>query len=273
MYNVKVKDYGNGQIQTRIYSHLIYTGEKEKADTSDREINPFDGKKTREVYDFKDLDKEAERYMMTSLKKSKAKIYDLSRANVWDWFVTLTFAPDAVNRYDYDDCSTKLRKWLNNMRTRSEDDFRYLVVPERHQDGAFHFHGLFANADSLGIVDSGHVTKSGDKIYNIGRYKFGFTTATAVKENDSVTKYITKYTTKDLVSHIKGKNKYWASRNLNLPIETVLVLEKDELQSLHNELVQDECLYYKSCNYSVGMETRQIRYYEHKVPLVPDPES
>lgn len=270
MYNVKIKNYGNGQVQTRVYSHLIYTGQKAKPDVSEMESNPFDGSKTKEVYDFKELDDEIERAMLSNMKRAKQKIYDLSRANTWDWFVTLTFSPDAVNRYDYEDCSKKLRKWLNHMRSRSTGDFRYLVVPERHQDGAFHFHGLFANADSLGIVDSGHLTKTGEKIYNIGKYKFGFTTATAVKKNEAVTKYITKYTTKDLVSHIKGKNKYWASRNLNLPVETVYVVDSEERQSLHNELVEDGCLFYKSCNYNVGTELRQVRYYEHQIALPED---
>ena len=37
MYNVKIKNYGNGQVQTRIYSHLIYTGDKEKSEKEDLE--------------------------------------------------------------------------------------------------------------------------------------------------------------------------------------------------------------------------------------------
>lgn len=93
----------------------------------------------------------------------------------------------------------------------------------------------------------------------------GFTTATRVKKNEAVTKYITKYTTKDLMEHIKGKKKYWASRNLNLPVETTYSLEDVEKQSLHNELTMDDCLYYKSCMYNVGLTTHNVRYYEHVI--------
>lgn len=265
MYNVKVKNYGNGQVQTRIYSHLVYTGEKEKPEKEEMEINPFDGEPTKEYQDFADMEKEQERSLLVSLRRSKAKIYDYSRANVWDWFVTLTFSPEKVNRYDYNDCTKKLSKWLNNMRTDADQDFKYIVVPERHKDGAYHFHGLFSNCDSLGIIDSGHVTDKGQKIYNIGKYKMGFTTATHVEENEAVTKYITKYTTKDLMEHIKGKKKYWASRNLNLPVESTFIFDKEEIQSLHNELTEDDCLYYKSCMYEVGMVPHNVRYYEHMV--------
>ena len=67
------------------------------------------------------------------------------------------------------------------------------------------------------------------------------------------------------MEHIKGKKKYWASRNLNLPTETVLSLEDVEKQSLHNELTSDGCLFYKSCMYEVGTVPHNVRYYEHMV--------
>lgn len=264
MYNLKVRDYGNGQVQTRIYSHLIYTGKKEKANKPETEVNPFDGEKAVVVDSFESAETAHERSVMNSLKRAKNKIYDLSRANVWDWFVTLTFAPDKVNRYDYSDCTKKLSKWLNNMKTDCPG-FKYLVVPELHKDGAYHFHGLFAGCDSLGIVPSGHCDASGNEIYNIGRYKMGFTTATRIRINDAATKYITKYTTKDLMDNTTGRKKYWSSRNLNLPVDYTAVLEYDERLLLHDELVQDDIKQFKSLNYQVGFENRNVCYYENIV--------
>lgn len=266
MYNVKVKNYGNGQVQTRIYSHTVYEGDKEKPEEQDIEFNPFDGGKCKEYQDFKQLDEEQERSLQVSLRRAKGKIYDYSRANEWDWFVTLTFAPEKVDRYDYSSCTKKLSKWLNNMRTSAGDDFKYIVVPERHKDGAYHFHGLFANCDSLGIEFSGHFTKDHQEIYNIGKYRMGFTTATKVNNNEAVTKYITKYTTKDLMEHIKGKKKYWVSRNLLLPEETTFFVDLEEMQGLHNELTQD-CLYYKNAFYDIGYVPHSVRYYENKVEV------
>ena len=267
MYNVKIKDYGNGQVQTRIYSHLVYTGQKEKPEKQEVILNPFDGEKTKEIRDFDEFEKEEERKLKVSLNRAKAKIYDYSRANDWDWFVTLTFNPEKVDRYDYSSCTKKLSFWLNNMRRDSQTEFKYIVVPERHKDGAFHFHGLFSGCDDLGITDSGHKTPEGEKIYNIGKYRFGWTTATRVKKNEAVTKYITKYTTKDLMEHIKGKKKYWASRNLNEPVESTYLLENVEKQSLHNELTMDDCKFYKSSMYQIGLAVRNVRYYEHVVEV------
>ena len=113
MYNVKVKNYGNGQVQTRIYSHTVYEGDKETPEEQDIEFNPFDGGKCKEYQDFNQLDEEQERSLQVSLRRAKGKIYDYSRANEWDWFVTLTFAPEKVDRYDYSSCTKKLSKWLN----------------------------------------------------------------------------------------------------------------------------------------------------------------
>ena len=88
MYNVKIKNYGNGQVQTRIYSHLIYTGDKEKPEKEELENNPFNNQPVKEVSDFDELEKEKERSLQISMKRAKGKIYDYSRANEWDWFVT-----------------------------------------------------------------------------------------------------------------------------------------------------------------------------------------
>ena len=58
MYNVKIKNYGNGQVQTRIYSHLIYTGDKEKKENEELEIKSYEDKPKKEVIDFDELEKE-----------------------------------------------------------------------------------------------------------------------------------------------------------------------------------------------------------------------
>lgn len=67
-------------------------------------------------------------------------------------------------------------------------------MPERHKDGACHFHGLLTNCDNLKMVDSGkfskgkhiynHEVKGSKKIYNINsrNWKYGFTTATKIED-------------------------------------------------------------------------------------------
>lgn len=155
-----------------------------------------------------------QRCLYSSMNRTKNKVYYLARSNDWEWFFTLTFDPVLVDSYNYDDCTAKLSVWLNNMRKKCPD-MKYLVVPEQHKSGRWHFHGLFANCDNLGFVDSGKRTKTGDIIYNVGKYRLGFSTATKVRDPRRVTQYIGKYITKDLCAVTKGKKRYWCSRNLD----------------------------------------------------------
>lgn len=265
MYNVRLKHFQNGETQARIYSTGIVTGQKKAYTKSEpeMEMEPFGNTMVQVVHSFSQEAEKKEKSLHNSLVRSKQAIYDISRANIWDYFVTLTFNEKAVDRYDYTDCTKKLSKWLNNMKNRSNPDFKYIVVPERHKDCAFHFHGLFAHCDGLDITDSGHTDKKGKPIYNIGKYRLGFTTATRVENNSAVTKYITKYTTKDLIEHTKGKKKYWASRNCDRPVVEDLLLSVSEKEQLHNELLED-AQYFKATDYGYGIKRNQVRYYEQK---------
>lgn len=154
-----------------------------------------------------------ERCLRSSMGRTVNKVYYLARSNDWEWFFTLTFNPEVVDSFDYAACTDKLSDWLANMR-RKCPDMKYIVVPEQHKSGRWHFHGLFSNCNNLGFVDSGKRTKSGDVIYNVGKYRLGFSTATKVRDFRRVTKYIGKYITKDLCAVTKGKKRYWCSRNL-----------------------------------------------------------
>lgn len=212
MFNIAIYEYPTGY-HVRVYKNGIlekskgeyFPGELSKPQ---REYNPFTEK--REV--IKELP-DTERARQVSLSRTRQNIYYIARSNVWDWFVTFTFNPEFVDSYDYSLCTDKLSYWLSNMRKKCPN-MRYIVVPEKHESGRYHFHGLFADCEDLNFIDSGHKTK-GQTIYNISAYKYGFTTATRVRDTEKVSKYICKYVTKDLCSVMFGKRRYWASRNVN----------------------------------------------------------
>ena len=175
---------------------------------------------------------DAERSLLISRNRTLNNLYYDTRSNVWEWFVTLTFSSERVNRYDYDECTKKLKNWLIACR-RVCPDMRYILVPELHKDGAYHFHGPFANCDDLGFVESGHRDKKGRVIYNIGKYKLGFTTATEAEDTEKLSKYLTKYITKELCAATPGKKRYWKSRNLGQAEIVTCALgseDKDELE-------------------------------------------
>lgn len=183
-------------------------------------FNPFSGE-MEEVINMN----EQEFYKYVAFKRSKNMIYKLACNNKpWDYFVTFTFNADKVDRYDFSVVSKKLSVWLNHIKSRTCPDFGYIIVPEKHKDGAWHFHGLFKNCDNLNFIDSGIKDKQGRTIYNISNYKFGFTTATKLSDIDKAVSYILKYISKDLFcDNLKGKKRYWRSKNLEMPsVETAI---------------------------------------------------
>lgn len=194
------------------------------------EYNPFTDECER-MYRFTD----PERSASVSHARTIHKIYDIARSNRWDWFVTLTFNGEKVNRYDYSICTKKLSQWLKNVK-KVCPDMIYIVVPENHKDGAWHFHGLFGNCDKLSFVDSGVRDKNGRVIYNIGSYHLGWTTATPVTDLKRVSSYVTKYVTKDLLGLTKGKKHYWASRNVKLP--EIIDIQIDDLTDFRRCMVE-----------------------------------
>lgn len=196
-----------------------------------------------------------------SQRRAKNMIYDLARANDWEWFFTFTFNPEKVDSYDYFAVSALMSKWLENVRHRYAPDMKYIVVPEYHKSGRFHFHGMFSNIGTLKLVDSGHKTKDGMTIYNVGSFRSGFTTATKIKSSTSTALYIGKYITKDLSAEVKGRKRYWRSKNLNEPIIT-----KSEIDFRDKNILELEssCVYKKEVVQHFGSFERRVTYYEFR---------
>lgn len=250
VYNIKLIKYPNGSAQIRKYSKPLQAKQNkqgfEKFSYQEEEIlrkggsvwkdnieyvmNPFDKsivpntefpKEDTEKSSISDSD------IIHSLNRTKNKIYTYARCVKWDWFVTFTFSNEKTDRYDYDECSRLVRRWLNNQR-RNAPDLQYLVVPEQHKDGAWHFHGLLANTGSMKFSDSEKKDKKGNRIYNMSKWSNGFTTATAVTDIYKVSKYVGKYITKELCEMTKGKQRYFVSQNMPNPQEFVFFFDENQ---------------------------------------------
>jgi hypothetical protein len=111
--------------------------------------------------------------MERSMRRARAKLRRLALANDFEYFVTLTLDPAKIDRYDGAAVVKALGRWCDNMVRRH--GLKYILVPERHKDGAFHFHGFMAGP-GLKAVDSG--IKWDDRpVYNLPQWTLGFTTA------------------------------------------------------------------------------------------------
>lgn len=102
-------------------------------------------------------------------------------ANNFDWFVTLTFDNNIINRYDDEAVYNAYSKWIRVVK-RECPNVRYLAVIERHKekeyckDRVIHFHILMGNitAKQLHLVDSGKVCCSwlSSRKYKGNEYKY-----------------------------------------------------------------------------------------------------
>ena len=242
-YNLVRYDYVDGVSQYRLFKNPVAVTELRYGEESVRESERIDRNIERHVRtpfgDFADLKGEHvyydalekalrhQRCVISSVNRTKNNVYNYARGNVWEWFVTLTFNKEKIDRYDYTACSKAVRKWLNHMRERYSKDLKYLVVPEMHKDGAWHFHALMSNTGDMVFSKAfnrhtGELlhTESGLQIYNLGNYKWGFSTATIIHSTERASSYVTKYITKEMAARTKGVRRYYPSNNLDKPVKS-----------------------------------------------------
>ncbi len=125
-----------------------------------------------------------------AMRRARAKVRRIALSNDFRWFVTLTLDQIKVDRYDPAAVVRKLNQWCSNQVKRK--GLRYVLVPERHKDGAMHFHGFFS--DSLDAVPSGHRDSSGNMIYNLPGWTLGFTAAIEIYGSyPAAVAYVCKY--------------------------------------------------------------------------------
>ena len=249
-YNLKVYEYADG-IQIRLYNQPITSIEKVPPVPIAKPYEPEELPKvhtskllnhSKKVHASEPSEKQREHVIQSSMNRTVQKIYEISRANIWDYFLTLTFDRNKLDSSDYNLLCDKVSKWLNNLRSRYAPDLKYLIVPELHKDGKhYHFHGLLANIGNITLKDSG-IKKNGHTIYNMSNWKYGFSTVTKVKDSNKISSYVTKYITKELCAVSKNKRRYWTSKNCdtakisvyNLPYEDISEILDKNSQSIRH---------------------------------------
>lgn len=194
---------------------------------------------------------------LRSMRRARAKLRRLALANGFDYFVTLTLSPEAVDRYEPKAIMAKVNRWLDNMVRRC--GLRYILVPEQHEKGGYHFHGFFAGTD-LKVMDSGTIKRPGWKkpwkwsseeerdrwlaeggrvVYNLPQWGLGFTTAMELYgEYSAAVAYVCKYIGKQQGQRPMGRW-YYSGGQLQQPAKTYVNLGyRDIEQEFDNECVQ-----------------------------------
>ena len=188
-----------------------------------------------------------------SLRRTVIAMNMLLSMNDFDWFWTLTFDNERINRYDDKQVFECYVKYINNLKHKYPN-LKYMCFPERHEDNCIHFHLLVAGITTkqMGLVNSGKVcchwakkrdkkgilrdiklcsreyfekTKhlhelketDGEPIYNITTFAYGYTTVSRICSRERCNSYVKKYVEKALGSTEVFKKRFYYSSNLNVP--------------------------------------------------------
>ena len=159
--------------------------------------------------------------LLRSMRRARAKLRRLALANEFEYFVTLTLDPAKIDRYDGAAVTRALSQWCDNMVRRH--GLKYILVPEQHKDGAFHFHGFFAGPGLI-AADSG-VEWDGRPVYNLPQWTLGFTTAQHLYgEYSAAVAYCCKYIGKQEGQRPLGRW-YYSGGSLAQPDKTYAALD------------------------------------------------
>lgn len=180
-YNAKIKRFPNGSEDVLICSKAIFREDGWEA--SDHDAKQKRRKREKDAVS-------SAAAQARAMRRARAAVRDLALCNDFRYFVTLTLDRAKVDRYDMAAITRKLNCWLDNAVRRR--GLAYVLVPERHQDGAIHFHGFFN--DALEVVYSGHTDGQGHEIFNLPAWSLGFTTAIRLYgDYASAVGYVCKY--------------------------------------------------------------------------------
>lgn len=90
-----------------------------------------------------------------SLQRTSSTIHALATLNHWDFWVTLTFDQSLVGgmamRWEFSTVQAVL-SWLHMYNVHHNLSIKYLFVPDLHEDGAFHLHGLLSGVPDSSIL-------------------------------------------------------------------------------------------------------------------------
>lgn len=139
-----------------------------------------------------------------SLVRTKRTVHEIALCNDWDYMVTLTLNAQKYDRYNLKLFIKDLGKFLNNYNYQKKTTIKYMLIPEEHEDGAWHMHGFFFGIPENHLchfIPGVHPQKLIDEGYlNWVAYekKFGFCSLGRIRDAERSAAYITKYITKHL---------------------------------------------------------------------------
>ncbi len=166
-----------------------------------------------------------------SAYRSRQALYDICRCNDFLYFVTWTFNKVKVDRLNDEKVKRKFTQFQNYLRKKFPHMY-YVAVPEYHKDGGLHFHLLIGGItmDELKAIPARYekrkgrhkkgdlIFKNGKQIFNVERWKLGYSTLSIIENAEASKHYICKYISKQHYDErFFGKRRYYVSMNIKRP--------------------------------------------------------
>lgn len=149
--------------------------------------------------------------------RARSKIFELAFCNPWELFITLTIDGSKYDRYNLKRYHRDLAQWLRDYNKKYSIKIKYLLIPEMHEDDAWHMHGFLMGLpiEHLEINDNGYLD------WIAYKEKFGYCSIDRIRNHEAVAKYVTKYISKELADCVKELNAhmYYASQGLKRAVE------------------------------------------------------
>lgn len=171
---------------------------------------PYIGEKKRIILNEPDRARQLRR-----IRKASRSVAYGSR---WAWYVTLTVSPDLCDRYSFDDIYRRVFRdiiYRYNHGTRSDRRLLYFFVPEFHDDGAIHLHGLLKNVrrESLRRNEHGYL-EIADFREGLGFMNVQSLAKRSREDYKKAVDYVLKYVMKSFEGLPPGVHSYYCSKGL-----------------------------------------------------------
>jgi hypothetical protein len=164
----------------------------------------------------------AETRFKNSLSRSRSAIVELALCNDWDFFATFTLNKEKYDRMNLQKWRKDFTQYIRNNRKSTNEHIKYLLIPEHHRDGAWHFHGLMMGIrrETLQAFDIAKhprkLVKAGYRFHAGILERFGFNSFAPIRDSLAVSVYVSKYVTKQTakINLASGAHLYYASQGL-----------------------------------------------------------
>jgi hypothetical protein len=182
------------------------------------------------------------RSLKCSKKRSLDNIFGYALSNKFDYFITLTFSPEFVDRDNNEDIKYHWKLFRQKLQYLF-NDVKILAIPEKHPtSGKLHLHCLVGNCNLKQWLvkaynpHTGKPLKSkGKQVYNLELFDFGFSTVVCLDNNSlRVANYLSKYVVKDFGTLGYNSKSYYNTYNLDFKDKKLSFFGTKELTEFYN---------------------------------------